>query len=153
MAPAHASLDALAALFARAPSAARAVRPLSAAARVGLDLDEGPAGFAMSGGAPLLTAGEPSDPDFTLRLPAGAVTRLCANPAAGVGELGLLFFSLVLERDPALHVGVRVHASTARLVSGGYLAVLALGGPRVALWLLRRGLAEPRAVIERLRRR
>jgi len=149
----HASLAALAGFFAGARSAARAIRPLSPAARVALVLDEGPAGFAMSRDGPVLTPGTPADPDFTLRLPDAAVARLCQDPGAGVGELGLLFFSLLLERDPALHVGARVHATTARLVANGYLTVLVLGGPRVALWLLRRGLAEPRAAIERLRRR
>jgi hypothetical protein len=153
MPPGPGSLATLAELFGRAPSAARAVRPLSPAARVGLELDEGPAGFAMSNGTPVLTVGAPADPDFTLRLPAAAVARLSAHAGAGVGELGLLFFSLILERDPSLHVGVRVHAPTSRLLAHGYLTVLALGGPRVLAWLLRRGLADPRAVIERLRRR
>jgi hypothetical protein len=150
---AQGSLAALRALFAGAPAALEAVRPLSPSARVGLELDEGPAGFAISGGAPALTQGAPDRPDFTLRLPARAVARLCASPVAGVGELGLIFFSLLLERDPALRVGVRVQAPTTRLLANGYLGVLLLGGPRVALWLLRRGLADPRAVIERLRRR
>jgi hypothetical protein len=153
MTPEPGSLDALAELFARAPSASRAVRPLSPAARVGLELDEGPAGFATSDGVAVLTAGAPGDPDFTLRLPAAAVARLCADAGAGVGELGLVFFALLLERDPSLRVGVRVHAPASRLLAHGYLAVLALGGPRVLAWLLRRGLADPRAVIERLRRR
>ena len=155
MTPDQRSLDALAELFARAPSASRAVRRLSPSARVGLELDEGLAGFAVSDGVAVLTAGAPGDPDFTLRLPAAAVARLCAHAGAGVGvgELGLAFFTLLLERDPSLRVGVRVHASTSRLLAHGYLGVLALGGPRVLAWLLRRGLADPRAVIERLRRR
>lgn len=153
MPPAASSLATLAAFFAGAPAAARAVRPLSPSARVGLELDEGPAGFAVEGGRPVLTAGAPGDPDFSLRLPAAAVELLCARHDAGVGELGVRFFGLVRERDPALRVGVRVHASTGRLLGNGYLAVLALGGPQVALWLLRRGLADPAAVIERLRRR
>ncbi len=147
------SLATLTAFFAAAPAAARAVRPLSPAARIRLELEEGPAAFTLADGTPRLGAGAPGDPDFTLRLPAGAVARLCARPEAGVGELGLLFFTLLLERDPALRVGVRLHAATGRLLANGYLAVLALGGPRVALWLLRRGLADPRAVLERLRRR
>jgi hypothetical protein len=102
---------------------------------------------------PALTAGAPGDPDFTLRLPAAAVSRLCAHAGAGVGEMGLLFFALVLERDPSLRIVVRVHAPASRLLAHGYLTVLALGGPRVLAWLLRRGLADPHAVIERLRRR
>jgi hypothetical protein len=147
------SLASLRALFASAPAAARAIRPLSPAARVGLELDDGPAGFALEGGLAAITPGAPAAPDFTLRLPAGAVASLCAHPEAGVGELGVLFFSLLLERDPALRIGVRVQAPTGRLLAHGYLGVMLLGGPRVALWLLRRGLADPRAVIERLRRR
>jgi hypothetical protein len=151
--PGQGSLAALGAFFAGAPAAARAVRPLSPAARVGLELDEGPAGFAMAGGTPALTPGAPEAPDFTLRIPAAAVARLCARPDAGVGELGVLVFSLMRERDPALRIGVRIQASTPRLLVGGYLGVLLLGGPPVALWLLRRGLGDPRAVIDRLRRR
>ena len=148
-----ASLASLRDFFAGAPAAARAIRPLSPAARVGLELDEGPAAFEVRAGVAVLSAGAPADPDFTLRLPAAAVARLCHHRGAGVGELGVLFFTLALERDPALKVRARLHAPTARLVGNGYLAVLALGGPAVLLWLLRRGLSDPRAVLERLRPR
>jgi len=146
------SLARLAAFFATAPAAARAVRPLSPSARIGLELEGGPAAFEVTDGVPVLTAGAPADPDFTLRLPAEAVARLCARTGAGVGELGVLFFSLARSRDPALRIGIRLQAPTRRLIASGYLGVLAAGGPSVALWLLRRGLADPRAVIERLRR-
>lgn len=147
------SLARLAHYFATAPAARRAVRPLAAGARVALRLDEGPAGFTLEAGAPRLVAGPLEDPDFTLRLPAAAVERLVALQGDDVGEAGLAFFRLVLERDPALHVGVSVQAPTARLVAHGYLAVLALGGAKVALWLLRRGVASPARLIERLRGR
>jgi len=70
-----------------------------------------------------------------------------------VGEVGIAFFKLVLERDPALKVGLRVDAPTTRLLAHGYLGVLAQGGARVAFWLLRRGFANPLAVIDRLRGR
>jgi len=147
------SLSLLAAFFAPSPAARRAVRPLAAGARVALLLDEGPAGFTLVDGAPRLTPGQAADPDFTLRLPRAAVARLVAHPGDDVGQAGLAFFQLALERDPALRVGVTVQAPTARLVAHGYLAVLALGGARVALWLLRRGLASPARVIDRLRGR
>jgi hypothetical protein len=147
------SLPLLAGYFATSPAARRAVRPLAAGARVALLLEEGPAGFTLVDGAPRLAPGPLGDPDFTLRLPRGAVERLAAHPAADVGEVGLAFFHLVLERDPALRVGISVQASMARLVSHGYLAVLALGGTKVALWLLKRGLASPARVIDRLRGR
>ena len=147
------SLERLAHFFTTAPAARRAVGPLAAGARVALQLDEGPAGFTLEAGQPRLAPGPLADPDFTLRLPRAAVERLAALPGQDVGEAGLAFFGLVLERDPALHVGISVQAPTARLVAHGYLAVLALGGARVALWLLRRGASSPRRVIERLRGR
>jgi hypothetical protein len=147
------SLASLARYLETAPAARRAVGPLAAGARVALLVEEGPAGFTLEGGAPRLAPGPLADPDFTLRLPPGAVARLVARGQDEVGEAGLAFFELLLERDPALHVGVSVQASTARLVAHGWLSVLALGGARVALWLLRRGLASPAKVIERLRGR
>jgi hypothetical protein len=147
------SLDRLARFFDDSPAARRAVRPLGPGARVALELDEGPAGFALEAGVPRLAPGRPGDPDFTIRLPAAAAARVTAVEGDDVGAVGIAFFRLVLERDPALHVGLRVHAPTARLVANGYLAVLALGGAKVALWLLRRGAANPRAVIDRLRGR
>jgi hypothetical protein len=147
------SLTRLARYFETAPAARQAIRPLAPGARVALLLDEGPAGFTLEAGAPRLRPGPLPDPDFTLRLPGGAVERIAAQASHDVGEAGLTFFHLVLERDPALHVGVSVQAPTGRLVAHGYLAVLALGGTRVALWLLRRGLASPARIIDRLRGR
>jgi hypothetical protein len=144
-------LETLTDFFTRSPAAARALRALRPGAAVALELAEGPAGF-RPGGAPV-TAGQPDQPDFTLRLPVAALQRLCADPAAGVGALGVQFFTLVVEHDPALRVEVRLEAPTTRLLAHGWLAVLALGGVEVALWLLRRGLADPRAALERLRRR
>ena len=79
--------------------------------------------------------------------------RLTGHGSEDVGELGVEFFQLVLERDPALKARLRVHAPTARLVAHGYLGVLALGGVKVAWWLLRKGVRNPRAAIDRLRGR
>ena len=146
------SLERLAGFFASAPAARKAVRSLAAGARVGLELDEGPAGFTIRDGAAHLSAGQPPDPDFTLRLPGAAVERLTAEGGADVGALGVAFFRLALERDPALRVGVRVQAPATRLVAHGYLAVLAQGGLTVGLWLLKKGVRNPLQVIERLRR-
>ncbi len=147
------SLDALTRFFATSPAARRAVRPLAAGARVALELDEGPAGFRLEAGAPRLEAGPLDDPDFTLRLPTAAVARVAAVEGDDVGAVGIAFFQLVLERDPALRVGIQVGAPTARLLAHGYLGVLALGGVKVTLWLVKRGLANPKAVIDRLRGR
>jgi hypothetical protein len=147
------SLARLSAFFATSPAARKAVRPLGAGARVALLLDEGPAGFTLRDGVPHLAAGALEDPDFTVRLPAAAVARLVAVEGEDVGAVGVAFFQLVLEREPASRVGLTVQAPTSRLLSHGYLMVLALGGTKVALWLLTRGLANPRKVIERLRGR
>ena len=70
---------------------------------------------------------------------------------AVAGALGIEFFKLVLERDPALKVRIRLHASTPRLLSHGYLGVLAAGGAKVGWWLLRNGVRNPKAAIDRLR--
>lgn len=147
------SLELLVRYFATSPAARKAVRPLAAGARVALALDEGPAGFTLEGGAPRLAPGPLADPDFTLALPRAAVVRLVAHPGEGVGDAGLAFFKLLLERDPALRTTATVQAPTGRLVTHGWLAVLALGGARVALWLLGRGLTNPLKVIDRLRGR
>jgi len=146
------ALATLAAVLDR-PVARRAARPLRAAAEVGLVVAGTAARFTVEAERPVVREGAPADPDFTLTLPEAAVARLAAKQTDDVGEMGVAFFQLLLERDPALKVGVRVQASTARLLSHGYLSVLAQGGMRVGLWLLKKGLADPRAVIERLRRR
>ncbi|MFT3914828.1 MAG: AAA family ATPase [Anaeromyxobacteraceae bacterium] len=147
------SLERLQDFFATSPAAARATATLSADARVDLALDEGPAHFTREAGAPEVRPGPSGRPDFTLRLPPGAVERVTAVTGDDVGALGIAFFELVLERDPALKVGLRLDAPTGRLVAHGYLAVLALGGVKVGWWLMKKGFANPLAVIERLRRR
>jgi hypothetical protein len=147
------SVEALAAFFTGAEVARRATRPLSAEAEVGLDVAGELARFTMAGGAPAVLAGPAADPDFTLVLPAGAVERLTAGGLERIGDLGVEFFRLAADREPARRIGIRLHAPTARLVARGYLGVLLLGGAGVALWLLRKGIANPRAALERLRRR
>jgi hypothetical protein len=147
------SVETLRRFFERAPVARRATRPLSRDARVNLSLPEGAACFTMEGGAPAVVAGASPDPDFTLTLPEAAVGRLTALEGDDVGELGIAFFKLVLERDPAAKVRVKLHASTGRLLENGYLGVLAQGGLKVSLWLIRKGFRNPRAAIERLRGR
>jgi hypothetical protein len=136
-----------------APVARKATRPLARPARVNVMLPEGPAHFEMATGAPALARGQCQDPDFTLTLPEGAVRRLTAMAGNDVGDLGVEFFKLVLERDPDLRVHVRLDAPTTRLLANGYLGVLAQGGLQVAFWLLRKGVKNPLAAIDRLRRR
>jgi len=145
------SLDRLAAFFGTAPAARKATGPLARSARVNLALDEGPAHFTMEAGRAEVRPGQGADPDFTLTLPAEAVRRVTAVGSDDLGEFGIAFFKLVLERDPSLKVRVHVDASTTRLLTHGYLGVLALGGIKVTWWLLRNGVKNPKAAIDRLR--
>lgn len=145
--------DALKAFLESAPAARRAAAPLSREARVNVALDGGVATFAAEAGAPELRDGAAADPDFTLTVPLAAVERIAALRSADVGELGIAFFELVVDRDPRVKVRIRIDAPTSRLLGNGYLGVLALGGAKVAWWLLRKGFRNPLAVIERLRGR
>jgi hypothetical protein len=145
------SIETLTAFFESAEVVRRATRPLRPLAEAGLVVDGVQARFCMEEGRPAIRPEPARDPDFTLSLPAAAVERLTQVASGDVGEMGVAFFQLVLERDPALRVGVRIHASTPRLLSHGYLGVLALGGLRTAMWLLKKGFANPKAAIDRLR--
>jgi hypothetical protein len=148
---ATASYESLKRFFESAPAARKATRPLHRGARVNLALDGGPARFTMETGAPEVREGPAEDPDFTLTLPDGAVDRITGLGSDDVGEFGVEFFKLVLERDLGLKVRVRIDAPTTRLLGHGYLGVLALGGMKVTWWLLRNGVKNPRAAIDRLR--
>jgi hypothetical protein len=145
------SFDSLKKFFESAPAARKATRPLARGARVNLALPGGPASFTMETGAPELRDVPERDPDFTLTLPEGAVSRITGLGSDDVGEFGVEFFKLVLERDPALKVRVSIDAPTTRLLGNGYLGVLALGGMKVTWWLIRNGVKNPKAAIDRLR--
>jgi hypothetical protein len=147
------SYEALKRFFESAPAARKATRPLGRDARVDLALDGERAHFTMESGAPEVRLGAAEDPDFTLTLPEAAVTRITGLGSDDVGEFGVEFFRLVLERDPALKARVRVDAPTSRLIGHGYLGVLAVGGLKVGWWLLRNGVKNPGAAIDRLRGR
>lgn len=147
------SFEALKTFFETAPAARKATRPLARGARVNLALPAGAARFTMESGSGEVVAGAAPDPDFTLVLPDEAVRRLTGLSSDDVGEVGIAFFRLVLEHDPALKVRVRIDAPTGRLIGHGYLGVLALGGMKVTWWLLKNGVKNPKAAIDRLRGR
>jgi hypothetical protein len=148
-----ASYESLKRFFESSPAARKATRPLARGARVNLALAGGPARFTMETGAPEVREGAAPDPDFTLTLPDAAVGRLTTLGSDDVGEFGVEFFKLVVERDPALKVRVAIDAPTTRLLGHGYLGVLALGGVKVTWWLLKKGVKNPKAAIDRLRGR
>jgi len=148
-----ASFEALKRFFETAPAARAASRPLSREAEVGLDLAAGPARFTMTSGAPAVEEGAGHDPDFTLTIPDEAAGRITSASGDDVGELGIEFFKLAVSRDPSLKVRIRIHASTPRLISHGYLGVLAAGGMKVGWWLLKNGVKNPKAAFDRFRGR
>ncbi len=145
------SYEALKTFFATAAAARKAARPLSRGARVNLALDGGAARFTMESGDPEVRDGADPDPDFTLTLPAGAVERITSLESDDVGAFGIEFFKLVLERDPAFKARIHVDAPTTRLIGHGYLGVLALGGVKVTWGLVKNGIRNPKAAIDRLR--
>ena len=147
------SYESLKRFFESAPAARRATRPLGRGARVNLALDGDTAHFTMESGAPEVRAGAAEDADFTLTLPEAAVGRITGLGSEDVGEFGIEFFKLVLEKDPALKARIRIDASTGQLLSHGYLGVLAVGGMKVTWWLLKNGVRNPKAAIDRLRGR
>jgi hypothetical protein len=146
-----ASFDALKTFFETAEAARKATRPLSDGAMVALQLDGGEAHFTVAGGKPLVREGPGTKPDFTLKLPDAAVKRITALKSDDVGEFGIEFFKLVLEKDPSLRAHVKIDAPTGQLLSHGYLGVLAVGGMKVTWWLLKNGVRNPKAAIDRLR--
>jgi hypothetical protein len=105
----------------------------------------------MESGRPQVVQGPAKDPDFTLTMTPGAVERITALRGDDVGALGIEFFKLMLEKDSGLKIRARVETSTARLLGHGYLGVLALGGMKVTWWLLKNGVKNPKAAIDRLR--
>ena len=146
-----ASYDALKKFFEDAPAARKATHPLHENAEVALQLDGGPAHFTMKAGRPQVHDGPATKPDFTLTLPDGAVKRITGLKSDDVGEFGIEFFKLVLEKDPTVKARIRIDASTGQLISHGYLGVLAIGGMKVTWWLLKNGIRNPKAAIDRLR--
>jgi hypothetical protein len=146
-----ASFEVLKTFFESAGAARKATKPLSDGAEVGLVLDGGPARFAVQGGRGAVLDESPRAPDFTLTLPDGAVRRITSLKSEEVGEFGVEFFKLVLEKDPAFKVHIRIDASTGTLLQHGYLSVLALGGLKVTWWLLKNGVKNRKAAIDRLR--
>ena len=145
------SFEALKKFFETSEVARRATKPLHDGANVALELEGGPAHFMVKGDRAEVVDGKAADPDFTLTLPDGAVKRITSLESDDVGEFGIEFFKLVLEKDPALKARVKIDAPTGRLLSHGYLGVLAQGGLKVTWWLLKNGVKNPKAAIERLR--
>jgi hypothetical protein len=137
--------------FETSPVALKASKPLKKTVEVGLTLDGGPARFTMESGKAQVLEGQAKDPDFTLRMPDAAIHQIVGLTTDDVGEFGIEFFKLVLDKDPARQVKIKIDAPTTRLLGHGYLGVLAQGGLKVTWWLLKNGVKNPKAAIDRLR--
>jgi hypothetical protein len=149
-----ASFDALKRFIETAPASRLATRPLGQPAEVAILLDgDPPARFTMESGSPQLLPEPARDPDFTLSLPEKAVQQLTTLGSEDVGEYGVAFFGLLLSSDHDLKVRAHINAATSRLLGRGYLSVLASGGAKVAWWLMKNGVRNPKAAIDRLRGR
>ncbi len=92
------------------------------------------------------------DPDFELYLSATAVTAITGRTDADVGEIGIVFFEHIAAREPARKVGVKIHSGIVKLTRRGWLGVLALGGPKLVMWMAGKGLRGPGAIANALSR-
>jgi hypothetical protein len=96
-----------------------------------------------------------TDPDFELRIPPGAVDSICSRDDADVGDLGVTFFEHIAVHDPDLKIHVTLHSGLIKLTSRGWLGLLTRGGPKVMVWMTKKGLRGPGAIataIGRLKR-
>jgi hypothetical protein len=143
--------------FETSEAARKASSPLKKAAEVGVRFTDVPGDFHFKvlDGKPRFLDGPAQDPDFELTLAPGAVTAIAAQPNADVGDLGILFFSHIVAKDPQSKVGVKLHSGVMKLTMRGWLGVMAAGGGKVFGWLAMKGLRGPSAIasaISRLRK-
>ena len=86
------------------------------------------------------------DPDFSLRIPPGAVAAIAGRGDSDLGELGIAFFEHIASHDQDLKVHVAVRSGLIKLTRRGWLGVVASGGPKVMMWMAKKGLRGPGAV-------
>ncbi len=108
--------------------------------------------FYLNAATPAIEPGKAQDPDFELRLAPGAVRSICAMADADLGELGIAFFEHIVSRDPDTKIRVYPHSGLIKLTRRGWLGLLARGGPKVAMWMARKGLRGSGDVVAALAR-
>ena len=99
-----------------------------------------------------IESGKAQDPDFELRLAPGAVRSICSMPDADLGELGIAFFEHIVSRDPDHKIRVRPYGGLIKPTRRGWLSLLARGGPKLAIWMARKGLRGSGDVVAALAR-
>jgi hypothetical protein len=108
--------------------------------------------FYVNAGNPAIESGKAQDPDFELRLTAGAVRSICLMPDADLGDFGVAFFEHIVSRNPDHKIRVRPYSGVIKLTRRGWLSLLARGGPKLAIWMARKGLRGSGDVVAALAR-
>jgi hypothetical protein len=134
--------------FETSEAAKRAAHPLKKAAEVGVRFTDVPGDFHFRSveGKPRFVTGKADDPDFDLTLAPGAVSAIAAQPNADVGDLGILFFTHILTKDPNAKINVKLHSGLMKLTMRGWLSVISQGGGKVFGWMASKGLKGPSAI-------
>lgn len=134
--------------FESSAAARKASASLKKAAEVAVRFTDVPGDyvFRLIEGKPRFSPGKAEDPDFELTMAPGAVTAIAAQPDADVGELGVLFFQHILQKDPQSKINVKLHSGIMKLTMRGWLGVVAQGGGKVLGWMASKGLKGPSAI-------
>jgi hypothetical protein len=130
-------------------------RSLRSGAEVAISFTDRPGDWRLYPNAAGQAVFEPTkalDPDFELTIPPAAIWAICSRTESDVGELGVAFFEQIVTREQHLRIQVKVRSGVIKLTLRGWLGVLAEGGPKVAMWLAKRGLRGRGAIATALER-
>lgn len=134
------------------PICREAARPLSksAAVRIFFTDHEDEYRFRMQDGLPRLEPGQAEKPDFTLRLPTGAVDDLINLPEETIPAFGVKLMELVWTAAPERKISATIHNGPVRLFAHGYFGILAKGGMPVMRYLASRGFGQIGTIRKRM---
>jgi hypothetical protein len=120
-----------------------AARSLKPGAEVAISFTDRPGDwrfYTNAAGQAAFEATKAADPDFELSIPPDAICAICSRTEADVGALGIAFFEHIVAHEQNLRIHVTVHSGLIKLTRRGWLGALAQGGPKVMMWMARRGL-------------
>lgn len=126
-----------------------ATRPLREGVQIAMEVD-GEAFTLVKKGNIQVESGTASDPDLSFTVPKASLEKLVAEKTHDIGEMGISIAKLMVERDPALKIGMKVHTGFLDLAFKGYLGVLALGGATLMGFLASQGLSGMGKIKEKL---
>lgn len=145
----------LAQFLASNPGAQRAAQALKAGAEVAVAFSDFPGDWRVyltQAGAIGFEQATAQDPDFSLRIPPGALRALCSSGSADLGDLGIAFFEHIVAREQDRKIHVTVHSGLVKLTRRGWLGLLTQGGSKTLGWMARKGLRGPGAIVGALGR-